>query len=151
MGKLDLPYQEREINGTTYRATTLPLEDWAALTESLADLIGDPLSGVLRGDAVLRRDLSGSDIGYLVAEIVSKLTKKRIITLTGHMAKGLRAGDHILSSSAQQTWWPKHMRDLASVVGLFLEAQYSDFFEGLGESLPQASQAAEDLSETDSD
>jgi len=35
-------------------------------------------------------------------------------------------------------WWPRHMRDLAPVVGLFLRAQYEDFYAGLSESLPSA-------------
>lgn len=136
MSSLDLPYREREINGTLYRATTLMLNDWAALTESLAQLLGEPIGSLLRGDAVLQGKLQRFDVESIIVGIVGSLSRQKILDLVAHMGKGLRAGDHLLTSAAQSMWWPRHMKDLAQVVGLFLEAQYADFFEGLSESLP---------------
>jgi len=148
---LDLPYREREINGIKYRATTLNLEDWAALSECLAGLLGEPMAAILRGDSVLRADLVGSDMQYLIAGLAGKINKGKIMEICGHMAKGLRADDHILTSQQQYYWWPRHMRDLAPSIALFLEAQYSDFFEGLGASLPQARPDPSDPSEKGND
>jgi hypothetical protein len=148
---LDLPFIEREINGTNYRATTLSLEHWADLTESLADLLGDPMASVLRGDMTTRASLMRSDIEFLIAGLISKVTKKKILEITSHMGRGLKQSDSLLTSKQQLQWWPSHMRDLAPVVALFLEAQYADFFEGLGDSLPQASQEESDPVKKESD
>jgi hypothetical protein len=147
---LDLPYIERDINGTNYRATTLSLEHWAELTEGLADLLGEPMASVLRGDITTRGSLVRSDIEFLIAGLISKVTKKRILEIVSHMGRGLKQDDHLLTSKQQLQWWPSHMKDLAPVIALFLEAQYTDFFEGLGDSLPQASPEEETETE-DSD
>jgi hypothetical protein len=145
---LDLPYRERVIGGTTYRAHVLVLDDWAALTEVLADAIGEPVASLLRGDTVLPagEQLRRGDVEVLVASLASRLTRKRVMDLVSFMAKSVRAGEHVLTSQAQAVWWPRHMADLAPVVGLFLEAQYTDFFEGVLASLPLAQQAGSDLS-----
>ena len=132
---LDLPYKEKEINGTTYRSYTLNLDDWADLTESLASLLGDPMGAILRGDTTGPQDLGRSDIQFLIGGIVSKISKSRILDLTRHMGKSLRQNGQLLNAEQQKIYWPAHMKDLAGVVTLFLEAQYSDFFEGFGASL----------------
>jgi hypothetical protein len=151
MTTLDLLYREREINGTMYRATTMALEDWASLTECLGGLLGEPMAAILRGDALTTRDLGRPDLEYVIGGLIGKLTKAKIIEITQHMAKSIRTADHLLTSQQQSLWWPRHMKDLAPVLALFLEAQYSDFFEGLAGSLPQVQPPGEDLQQKGSD
>ena len=151
MSGLDLPFVERDINGTTYRATTLTLDNWADLTECLSDLLGDPMASMLRGDSVMSGSLRRGDIEALVGGLIGKISKTKILDISKHMGKGLRAGDHLLTSQAQNDWWPHHMKDLAPVAALFLEAQYTDFFEGLADSLPQVTPTEDNPSAKDKD
>lgn len=146
MGALDLPYIEREINSTVYRATTLNFEHWADFTEFLTPLVGEPIASVLRGDSVMD-NLDMSDMQVILAKLVGELKRDKILRLAKYMALGLRGADSLLTYEKQQLWWPKHMRDLAPVVALFLEAQYLDFFEGVANSLPKTKRGFSDQSQ----
>lgn len=145
---LDLPYLERDINGTTYRATTLPLDQWAELTEDLASMLGDPMASILRGDSVIAEGALGSAaIAAILAGVAGRITKTQLLKLARHFARGLRADGKLLTYDQQQLYWPGHMRDLAQVAGLFLEAQYEGFFEGLAALLPPAPSGEADPSQ----
>lgn len=147
-----LPFKEREINGTVYKAHVLKLDQWAALTEDLAGILGEPLSSFLRGDVALSEGVSVGALAIgALGTIGSKLSARSILALSGHMAKSLRVNGKILSKDAQNLYWPGHMKDLAPVVGLFLEAQYGDFYEGLDAALPEGEQDLLAPSEKDSD
>jgi len=149
---MDLPHKDREINGTTYRATNLTLEDWAVFGEFLAEILGEPMASILRGDSVLKGNLDRRDLEVIIAELAGKITSARILGLSKHMGKGLCtiAPDHILGYKAQNMWWPGHMKDLGPVVALFLEVQYVDFFEGLADSLPEIRQIGDGPLQKDS-
>lgn len=147
---LDLPHKERDINGTMYRAHTLMLDQWAECTEFLAGVLGEPLASLLRGDTVLAGELGPGDFQSIVAGLAGQLTKKRIMELAVHLSRSLRHDGHVMSVDSQKLWWPAHMKDLAPAVALFLEAQYSDFYEGLSDSLPATRSAVADLSAMES-
>jgi len=153
MSDLNLPYKEREINGTVYRATTLALDNWASLTETISNLLGEPIASIFRGDATLRADFRRSDIEVLISGLIGKISRLKILEIVAHMGKGLQAvspEQRLLTDKAQKIWWPQHMKDLAPVVGLFLEAQYADFFEGVFDSMPETETEEIDLSEKES-
>jgi hypothetical protein len=144
----NLPFIERDINEVTYKAYTLTLDHWAALTEHLTSVIGDPIASVLSGDIAMPEGMNPSfgrmDIAAIISGIVTKLTAQKIMALVKHMGKSLHADGAPLGSEKQKMWWPKRMRDLAPVVGLFLEAQYSAFSEGLSDSLPTTESSEKD-------
>jgi hypothetical protein len=156
---INLPFAERDINGTLYRANRLLFEEWAALTEDLADMLGEPAASLLRGDAMIPdADERGSmlefmavmlgsvDLPGVVRGLTSRLTARNMTALARHMAKGLMVDGKPLTYDRQKMHWAHHMRDLAPVVGLFLEAQYADFFAGFGGLLPPNGSPGSDLS-----
>jgi len=156
---INLPFVERDINGVEYRANRLMFEDWAVLTEDLAEMLGEPAASLLRGDLMLPDQGEGGtlletiaimlgqvDLPGVVRGLASKLTARNVLGLSKHMGKSLAADGRPLTYQAQQMHWPHHMKDLAPVVGLFLEAQYADFFEGFGGLLPPTPTLDEDRS-----
>lgn len=152
---LELPSFERDINGRTYKVYRLHLAKWAELTELLADLLGDPIASLLRGDAVLPDGadprMSFGDIQGLIAGISKKLSAKTLLKIPKVMGVCLHVDGVPLGSNKQEMWWPRHMKDLAPVIKFFLEVQYSDFYEGLSDSMSDLPSAAPDLSESMSD
>ena len=157
---INLPFIERTINGVEYRSNRLMFEDWAVLTEDLASMLGEPAASLLRGDMMLPDQGEGGslletiaimlgqvDLPGVVRGIASKLTAKNLLGLAKHLGKSVLADGKPLTYQAQQMHWPHHMRDLAPVVGLFLEAQYADFFEGFGGLLPPTPTLEESRSE----
>ena len=135
MSTLEIPFLQKEINGTTYHAYTLKLDQWSELTEWLASLLGGPMGELLRGDdasATAGKELSDGLLSMLVP-VIQKLTAKRITELTKHLARSVRSDGSLLTTEKQTLYWPQHMRDLAPVTKLFLEAQYADFFTGIGD------------------
>jgi len=131
---------EREINGTSYSAVTLPLTQWAELTEFLAGFLGEPFASLLKGDASVSPDQKVEDVGdfqYIIGSIASKLSAKSMLKMAGFMGLCLHADLRPLGAKKQETWWQDHMRDLVPATKLFLEAQYLDFYEGLSDSIPQ--------------
>jgi hypothetical protein len=137
---MELPYKARDINGREYKAYTLHLNKWAELTEFLSDVLGDPIASLLRGDAVVPEgtnpSLSKGDFTAMIGQLSKKINAKMIMRLANFMGNCLHVDNVPLGSNKQTTWWSLHMADLAPAVKLFLESQYSDFYEGLSDSIP---------------
>lgn len=150
-----LPFIERDINGISYKCYTLNLKKWCELTELLASLLGEPIASLLRGDAALPQgadvSMSSFNIPSLIAGISGKITSDKLLKVTSFMGQCLHCDDRPLDSNKQQMWWPNHMKDLAPCVVLFLEAQYSDFFEGINDSMSSVPSVVADQSERVSD
>lgn len=143
-----LPYVERAINGSMYRSYTLRIGDWAELTEKLGAMLGDPLASILRGDAALPNDmaLGASDFVAVAGDVVKRLQARQIMELVGLMSKSLHVEGR--ANTSNDFFWAQHMRDLAPATALFLEAQYSDFWQGLSDVLPESGPELPDPSES---
>lgn len=118
-------YEEKEIDGHTYRVTVFDTETGLKLAAKLVALFSEGGASALDGDlskgisAVVEQLQSGrSDVVALVRELVRK------VEIDGHKQEG----DYHFNF-----WFAGRFKTLAQVVKFSLEVNFADFFGVLGD------------------
>lgn len=127
---IDLPYIEREAGEHTYRCDRLLLTDWIALEALLMRVFG-----------VQILDMDEKNLGAYAPHAISASTGKDHEAVFELLGKCLRVrneegGWSMISRETQERWWAVYIGELPTVLGMFFEIQFKDFFSGLEKLLP---------------
>ena len=144
---MDMPSQRREIGEHEYQVLMLPLGAWLELQGLVARLFGGALEELFAamGDTDDIGALDLRQIAPVLRALLGSASPADLEALFDSAGKSLRVREEdggwtILDRRRQQVWWSGHMRELAPVLGFFLEVQFRDFFGGLlgmvGEPMP---------------
>jgi hypothetical protein len=150
---LNLPSREREINGTLYRVTILPLARWYELEGLALDSFGDPLRRLFA--AVPAGEHGGLDVGGVQTEALADVLHGVLVGLAGaKLARLVETMGDVLELRGADGWrrlsaaqidahMRRHMRDLVPVLLLHLEVQFADFFGGAMSALADVAPRAQ--------
>ncbi len=145
-----VPHIDREIGDHSYRAGQLKLTAWADLTEHLAKMLGQPFGQALRGGTLDLDAFMGAEAMVAVLALVTeRLSAKDLLLLLDLAGQSLQlqGGSGGYGHKQIKQWhghFQQNMGNLAPAVLLFLEAQYSDFFDGLRQLVPEPSNDPDD-------
>lgn len=129
--RIDLPYEERQICEHTYRCSRLLMSKWIELEVLLMRVLGIQVI-----------DVDESNLGAYASRVISASTgsdHEKVFELMGEclIVRNSEGGWSMLSRQNQERWWPVYMKEMPSVVGMFFEVQFKDFFTGLEILLPE--------------
>jgi hypothetical protein len=155
-----VPYEEEWIGEHQFRAYQLSLQQWANLTEHLAQMLGGPFATALRGGNIDLGVLADGDVVALaLASVMERLTAQNLLGLLNFaigkkgQAGSLRLGldDGNFKPRKVDQWhlhFQRNMAELAPAMKLFLVAQYSDFIDGLKACKPEQTDEPDDQEES---
>jgi hypothetical protein len=129
---LDLPYLERKIGKHTYRCNALLLGKWIELEALVMKVLG-----------VQVIDLDEKNLGAYIPRMIASSTAEdheKIFELMGDCplsVKNAEGGWSMLLRATQEKWFAVFRGEIPGVLMLFFEAQFSDFFTGVEELLPE--------------
>lgn len=134
----DLPSENREINGTVYTVSMLPLKKWMQLKKVAFGVIGAPLAEALASAEGGIKDLLGMNISnkaigqglYAMCANSSPESDELMLKL---LSEATMVGDNRLDPVGH---WPRNMGNLGPYLAFALEVQFADFFKGLLGALP---------------
>lgn len=144
----NLPKAEETIGKHRYTAHALPMDRWEELGEFLAGVLGQPAADLVRGfesGSVKDMFLDGDEAGLarILGLVESKMTAANLRKLREFMGLCLHVDDRPLDAKAQNMWWAHNRSEYGPTIGLFLKAQYADFFSGFAAMLPTKNGDAE--------
>jgi hypothetical protein len=127
---IDLPYIEREVGEHTYRCNRLLLSDWLELEAIIVRLLHVQVADIDE------RNLAD----YIIRAIStsSKADHEQVFALMGKClgVRNPEGGWSQLSRQTQERWWPAYIAELPTILGMFFEIQFADFFSGLAPLSP---------------
>ena len=137
---IDLPRIDREIGSHEYRCQRLMLKDWIALEVLVVKALGMQVL-----------DIDEKNLSSFAPRILSGANTRdheALFELIGLALQVKSRGKFsLLTRAKQERWWPLNMKEMASVVALFFEVQFVDFFAGLELLLPPTSDEDQEAEE----
>jgi hypothetical protein len=151
---MDLPSEERQIGGRTYRVSKLPLRQWFELKALVLRMAGPALSELIASvqggiSNFAAADIPAEGVGLALHRFCGAATADEMERVVTILSSATRVSDQLLGQGAA-AWWPQHMSDMAPWLAFALGVQFSDFFEGLVATLPGVVVAAQSQSPTSS-